>query len=242
MIPGQLDWPECVNVRDLGGLPVAGGGRTRGRALVRADSLQHLTPEGLAAARAYGVTRVVDLRGEPEAAKFPTPYAADPAYRLRPLVNPLAERHRDQGAETTLAAVYRASLTRNAANIVAGLAAIADAPPGPVVVHCAAGKDRTGMIVALALRAAGVGDDAIAADYAHTESCLVGRTAAWLAATPEPDRERAAHWLRADPETIREMLDELDSGYGGVEAYLDRHGMPAAQVAALRERLVATSR
>jgi protein-tyrosine phosphatase len=52
---------------------------------------------------------------------------------------------------------YRASLARNASHIVAGLAAIADAPPGGVFVHCATGKDPTGMVVALALRVTGEG-------------------------------------------------------------------------------------
>jgi protein tyrosine/serine phosphatase len=229
-----LDWAGCGNVRDLGGLPTVDGGMTRHGALVRADSLDQLRTPGLAALQAYAVRRIVDLRSVEEAAARPVNL---PGYLLRPLIDPSAESRRDVEAESTLAHVYRASLSRNAANIVAAVTAIADAPDGPVVVMCSAGKDRTGMVVALTLRVAGVTDDAIAADYAATAACLAARFEAELAVVDDDARERMRRWQSSEPTTILAMLSHLDTDHGGAVAYLRRHGMPEETTIRLRERL-----
>ena len=116
------------------------------------------------------------------------------------MIDPHQEVRRDAEAESTLELTYRASLTRNASHIVAGLAAIADAPDGGVFVHCASGKDRTGMIVALALRVAGVVDAAIAADYAYTSVCLGDLVERTLAAAPSAaERARSPRCGAARP-------------------------------------------
>ena len=229
-----LDWAGCGNVRDLGGLPTVDGGVTRCGAVVRADSLDRLTTSGVAAFQAHAVRRIVDLRSVEEAAARPVNL---PDYILRPLIDPSAESRRDAEAEPTLSHVYRASLGRNAANIVAAVAAIADAPDGPVVVMCSAGRDRTGMVVALVLRVAGVTDEAIAADYAATATCLAARFEAELAVTGDDARERMRQWQSSEPTTILAMLSHLDSRYGGAVTYLRRHGMPEATTIGLRERL-----
>src|SRR6185369_6894376 len=72
---GALTWSGCTNVRDLGGLPVEGGGAVRDRALVRSDSLTRLDDDGVRALDAYGVARVIDLRAEAEALTSAHPYA-----------------------------------------------------------------------------------------------------------------------------------------------------------------------
>jgi protein-tyrosine phosphatase len=208
---GALRWPDCRNVRDVGGLRVAGGGRVRGGALVRADDLAGLTAAGIAAVRAYGVVRVVDLRSAEEVRRRPGPFVGDPLRVHAPLVDEAVEYLRDPSLERTLSAVYRGSIERNARHIVAGLVALADAPPGAVVVHCLAGRDRTGMHVALALGAAGVGADEIAADYARSG----GDTAPVLA-----------------------MLDAIHGTYGDAGTYLRQHGMTATQLTRLRTRLL----
>ena len=210
----MLHWPDCRNVRDVGGLPTTDGGRIREGALVRADDLAHLTDEGLAACRAAGVSRVIDLRGSVEIAELPGPFADDPAYRWLPLIDEEAERLRDLAAETTTLATYCGSVGRNARNIVAGLRAVVDAPPGTVVVHCSAGRDRTGMLVGFALTVAGVAAQHVAADYAASTSVDA-----------------------CEPETMLGLLEYVTDRYGGVAPYLIRHGMPAAEVGALRNRL-----
>ena len=212
---GALSWPACRNVRDVGGLRVAGldptTGRVRAGALVRADDLAGLTSEGVAALRAYGVVRVVDLRSAEEVRRRPGPFAGDPLRVHAPLVDEAVEYLRDPTLERTLEGVYRGSIERNARLIVAGLVALAEAPPGAVVVHCLAGRDRTGMHVALALGAAGVGPDEIAADYARSGG---------------------------DTAPLRAMLDAVRAGYGDAAGYLRQHGMTAAQLTRLRTRLL----
>jgi protein tyrosine/serine phosphatase len=102
-----LSWSGCTNVRDLGGLPVEGGGTVRHRTLVRADSLTRLDEAGLRALDAYGVARVIDLRAEAEAASPAHPYAGAPSYRNEPWLDVSLD------ADATLVDFYLGSLDRN---------------------------------------------------------------------------------------------------------------------------------
>ncbi|WUJ56207.1 tyrosine-protein phosphatase [Kribbella sp. NBC_00382] len=74
----HLDWPNCHNARDLGGLPTSAGGSIRVGALIRSDCLQFLSEEGVAAVRSTGVRRIIDLRSIGELSAFPTPFTNDP--------------------------------------------------------------------------------------------------------------------------------------------------------------------
>ena len=95
------------------------------------------------------------------------------------------------------------------------------APPGGVLVHCAAGKDRTGMLVAVALSALGAPRDAIVADYAETESRLADYFARELAHLGDPvSQHRLASLQQSPPATMHGTLDHLDGEYGGSAAYL----------------------
>ena len=235
----RLRWPGCHNVRDLGGLPTGDGGRIRRGALVRTDDLHGLTAEGLAALREYGVSRVLDLRNRVERAEEPSPLRDDSRYLATPFIDEEAERHRDPSTEPTLASIYLGSVERNGRTIAAAVAAFAAAPEGAVVVHCHAGKDRTGMFVALVLRLAGVAIDDIAADYALTAECLRERYDAELAAAPPAERERLRDRQSSDPDTIARMLDAVERRHGDVAAYLAAYGLTAGQIGAARARLLA---
>ncbi|WP_433204467.1 tyrosine-protein phosphatase [Dactylosporangium sp. CS-047395] len=209
----RLPWPDCRNARDLGGLPIAGGRVLRDRALVRSDSLHRLTADGVAALHAHGVSRIVDLRGTDEAAQYPSPLAGHDLVRLLPLVDPDDDPARDLADLAPLADVYRASVIGNGRRVAAVVAAVVAAPPGAVLVHCAAGKDRTGIVVAVLLRLAGVPDDRIAADYACSGDC--------------------------EEATILAALARVDELFGGVEAYLAANGVTGEQLGAVRDRFVA---
>jgi protein-tyrosine phosphatase len=235
----RLHVPDCRNIRDLGGLPTSYGGRIRAGALIRSDSLAQLTPAGVAALRGRGVRRIVDLRSVEEAAEDPNPFADDPAYRLRPLIDPVDDFDVAWVATQTMSTIYRVSVDRNARFITAGLAAIADAPAGPVLVHCAAGKDRTGMTVALALSVAGVPVDVIAEDYAYTAECLKDIHDSRLAALTDPAARLDLEEKQSSrPQTIVDMLDHVRQRYGGVPAYLLAHGFTRSRLTALRARLL----
>src|SRR5688572_20869908 len=146
-MPTPLSWPDCRNVRDLGGLPTASGGRIREGALIRADSLTRLTEDGIALVKAAGVRRIIDLRNVEEATEHPFATELDHC-RLALLVAPAREPDRNSSAERSLAHIYCSSLERNDRSIVQGVGSIGEAPAGSVVVHCGVGKHRKGMILA----------------------------------------------------------------------------------------------
>ena len=134
---------------------------------------------------------------------------------------------------------YLGYLSDRSDHVVGALRALATARQGSSVVHCAAGKDRTGVVVALALSVAGVGHDEIVADYAMTADViheLVAKLAA--SATYAEDMEQrdvASHTPRA--ETMDRVLSLLDERFGGASGWLDAHGFGAEDQAALRARL-----
>lgn len=225
-------------MRDLGGLPVAGGGSIRPGALIRADSLDRLDPDGLLAFAEHQVSLILDLRGRGEAEQRPHPFADDPRYRLVPLIDPRRERTRDRSAERTLGMIYSSSLDRNARCIVDGVAAIADAPPGGVVVHCAVGKDRTGMIVALVLSALGVPEKEIADDYELSADCLREEFDGIIASLDGEERSRVAERMSSRRETILEMLAHARDHYSGAEGYLLAQGLGSDRLGRLKDRMV----
>ncbi|HKF75242.1 MAG TPA: tyrosine-protein phosphatase [Candidatus Dormibacteraeota bacterium] len=226
-----LTWPALVNARDLGGLP-SGEGTTRFGAVVRTDSLARLTAAGLAAMLGHGVTTVVDLRSPRELRAAPSPFRGRVGYRHLPFLDDAALL--EVGRYDSFEDGYRWQVESQMARIGAVLAGLAGAPAGGIVVHCAAGKDRTGIVVALLLTLAGVDRDAIAADYALSAPALTGVLEGELAA--EPDRERRARLRRvydARPDVILSMLAHLDERFGGVAAYLDAAGVDGAARARL---------
>jgi hypothetical protein len=150
-----LDWPDCRNARDLGGLPTADGRVTRPGVLFRSDGLFRLTAGGIAAIRAAGVARILDLR-------WPWEFAADPVYVHVPLLEDVLSY--DPPHDT-----YGPMLDHNGDRIARAFCVLATAPPeGGVLIHCHGGRDRTGGLTALALSVAGVTPEAIVADYARS--------------------------------------------------------------------------
>ena len=229
--PLHLDWPGLVNARDLGGLPVAGG-TVRPGALIRSDSLTRLSePDAL---REAGVSRIVDLRRPGESVED-HPFADDPMYVNLPVEDPADPKN----VTSTMGALYLEMLDARPELFAAALIAIAEAPPGAVVVHCAAGKDRTGLVVALALTVAGADPAVVADDYALTSERLGPYIDVELAKIEDP--EQRAFWRKhqsTPAEFMTGVLDHLQQEYGGVQAYLRAGGMTDEQLTALRDRLL----
>jgi protein-tyrosine phosphatase len=239
----RLSWEGVLNARDLGGYPTADGRQTRWGAVVRSDNLAALTPAGRQALVRYGVRSIVDLRLPEEVAGRPNPFAEPDThgvgYANLSFIDPAASPPPEAGTGT-LADGYKRMLDHFGQAVAAVMAAIANAPEGGVLVHCAAGKDRTGLISALLLGLVRVAPQTIAEDYALTAECLRPRDQEWLESGPGERVEREELLARFAPtvEVMLEVLHHLAERYGGVEAYLLQVGVAPDDLARLRARLL----
>jgi protein tyrosine/serine phosphatase len=139
-----------------------------------------------------------------------------------------------------MAAHYLSYLQDRPDSVIASLRAIADTP-GAALVHCAAGKDRTGIVVAIALAAVGVPDPFIAADYALSSLYLDPQHTPTIGRVQEStglgDRLTAA-LLASPPELILHLLARARRQSGSIDGYLAGHGVTRAELSALRSALV----
>ena len=237
-----LDWEGGLNARDLGGYATRDGRETRWGAVIRSAALGTLTEAGRAALAEYGVRSIVDLRLPDELDREPNPFA-EPGdhgivYTNVSIIDPAGGFPPDT---VTLAENYLWMLEKFSGLIGTAVAAVARAPEGGVLIHCAAGKDRTGLISALLLGAVGVPDGTIADDYALTAELLASRDQEWLENGPGERAEREALLARFAPtaEVLLQVLDGLDRRHGGVEGYLLKAGLSPGDLERLRERLLA---
>jgi protein-tyrosine phosphatase len=241
----ELAWEGLLNVRDLGGHGTEDGGETKYGRIVRADSVRRLTDAGWEALVDYGVRTIVDLRTDEELAADPPAELPVDVVHVATLeedadVFAQADKASDEAVSSAMGTrdVYLIFLERFKANFARAIAEIAHAPEGGVVVHCAGGKDRTGLVTALLLRLAGVDAEAVAADYALSEERLRPRHDLWLAeAATEAERERIRRIAVTPPEAMTEVLQELERRYGSIEGYLRAGGLSDEDLAAVRARL-----
>jgi protein-tyrosine phosphatase len=245
----ELAWEGCLNVRDLGGHRTSDGSQTRYGAIVRADSVRQLTDAGWRAAVDYGIRTVVDLRGDHELEADPpgdlpvevlhVPFMEEneAAFaEVEEVARAAAETAEDVAARTR--EVYLIFLDYFRHNVAAAVRAVARAPEGGVVVHCAGGKDRTGLLSAFLLHLAGVDDEQIATDYAISEERLRPRQEKFLAqAQTEAEREYLRRVSQTPAASMLGVLAELERGYGGVEEYLRSAGLSHEDVELARARL-----
>lgn len=250
-----IELDGVVNMRDLGGLPTRDGGEVQPRRLIRSDNLQDLTPADVRQLlEEVGVSDVVDLRSHRELhltgdgplratplrhhhhSFFPDPQPDDPP------PDTLIRRDRAERPPADAdywSQHYRGYLARRPDSVAAALSVVATAP-GATIVHCAAGKDRTGTVIGLALLVAGVPREEIVADYVLTSERLeqiVGRLVEaeayrdLLAGRPLSDQEPLA-------ESMEQLLDMVENDFGGAGAWLRAQGWTEDEIARLRARLV----
>jgi len=234
------------NFRDLGGIPTAAGGRTRYGVLYRGD-VPRLGDPAPASAISWPPATVVDLRSAEETEEtHPLARAAGEIHVVALLQEASIVR---VAGETDVSRQPLEELYRHAiAGVGPPLARIAEiiaSSPGPTLLHCTVGKDRTGLVAAVILSAVGVDDEDIVADYVLTEANMP-RVLARLASAPDLEGgaalvERLAETnpnvLSAPAAAIAAALGELGSA-GGSAAWLRRHGLSEDALANLCRRLV----
>ncbi|MGH3702591.1 MAG: tyrosine-protein phosphatase [Pseudonocardiaceae bacterium] len=234
-----LDWEGCYNVRDLGGLPTSDGRHTRWGAVVRSEAPDLLTADGWSALYDHGIRTIIDLRSPDELKRDVAPRAVSLPIARQPL--DAAEDAEFWGRWATgtqfgTPLYYRPFLDRFPHRIAGVLGAIAHARPGGVLVHCAQGRDRTGLITLVLLTLLGVAAEDIAADYVLSTHRLTPLFDRLGQEDPGPViNDFLARMGTSAREVIISMVASLD-----VDAYLCAAGLVDADLAALRARLLST--
>jgi protein-tyrosine phosphatase len=239
--PGRhIAIPGTLNFRDAGGYPVAGGGVTGWRRLLRSDGLHRLGRGATDLLGGLGLRTVLDLRTSAEAQMAPSP--VDDLGRNGALTMNISLIGDDLGEMPgDLGAIYDYVVDRRGAVIGAAIRSLARPGALPGLVHCTAGKDRTGIVVAFALAAVGVPDRFVAADYALSSLYLDPQHTPTIGRVQEGtglgDRLTAA-LLASPPELILRVLDRARRQAGNIAGYLGVHGVTCAELNALRSALV----
>lgn len=231
----RIELPGLYNLRDLGGYPTATG-RLPWRTLFRSDALHQLDAAGIAALVALDLRTVVDLRTHVEAEIAPSP------------LDQLSARHSHvsilggdlQSLPRELDGIYSYVVAQCGAAIADAIRPLCAQRAFPALVHCSAGKDRTGIVIAMVLAVLGVPDDVIAADYAVSGGYLdPAHTAAigQLQAGTGLGEELTSELLTSPPRLILNVLAAVRATHGSAEDYLLAHGLSPADLAMLRTAL-----
>lgn len=248
----EIELSPPVNLRDLGGIPIDGGPLREGLA-IRADDLAVITDDDAARLVSAGLTSVIDLRTSDEVALTGRgPLASYPvAYHHLPLMASIgAAVPADRSFvmdHVAMGEMYARMVETAAPQLVTALGIIA-VSPGATAFHCAAGRDRTGVLAAVLLLALGADDDDIVTDYARTDLNMaaihermrpvMGTLMARLGFDLE---EMTSLTMSEEPMDIsmRTMLARLRERHSDALAPLRAAGLSDAIVARLRERSIA---
>jgi protein-tyrosine phosphatase len=215
--PRHLPFEGTRNVRDTGGYPATGGRVTRWRTLMRSDELTRIPPEVADELVALGLRRVIDLRWPEELEYAPNVFADSSriAYSSIPL---LAD---DPTPHAGLAGMYRHVLDARGPQLAEVVRTLLAEDGLPAIVGCAAGKDRTGVTIALLLDLCGVPRDVIVEDYALSAQYF----ASPRAHIESDDWRSRSLVVDSPPDFMASALAHLDEEHGGARALLRHQGV-----------------
>ncbi|NUP41196.1 MAG: tyrosine-protein phosphatase [Streptomyces sp.] len=221
---------------DVSGEALHDGTAVLPRRLLRSGFTAPLSPAAASGLRAYGVTSVIDLRSPREVAKAPGILVGAEAVRHRLVpVGDEASAPRP-GTGLTLGELYLRLAGDHGAAILEVARLVAGQGDGAVLVHCTTGRDRTGLVVSVILRAAGVPQDAVVAQHRRVSAAVAGyvamRRLRWLAKGRDPARFEALH--QGADQALVSVLRWMDDRFGGAASYLRAHGGTPELITALR--------
>ena len=239
-----LEFEGCVNFRDLGGYATMDGRIVAWRRLFRADGLNKLSEDDLAQLSGLGLSTVIDLRTRDEAEqrgsfpvdRVPVTYVGLPLTDVLPATETLPDWTEAAYVPTR----YGAMVSEGGPLLTSAIDSLATTDALPAVLHCSAGKDRTGVLSALLLAFLGVPDETIVEDYALSAQAMERLLERLKAEYPEAQQEverYAPAILHVVPETMEQFLGELRAQYGTYAELADFLGVTAA-VETLRATLL----
>ena len=245
--PARLVPLEAVhNFRDLGGYATTDGRTTRWRVLFRADGLYRLTPADVESLAPLGLHTVIDLRSDPELderGRFPVD-AHPVVFHHLPIVDKTwspDQRPAFDRDEDFLIWAYGEMLEIGAPRFAKAFEVLAEPDALPAVFHCAAGKDRTGLLAALLLGSIGVSHDDIVDDYSLTSEGME-RFRAWAERELPEWSDRMATmppaFTMALPDAMRHVLEQLAAEHGSIRAYVRSIGVSESTLETLESVLL----
>lgn len=221
------------NFRDIGGYETEDCGMTRWGRLYRSDALHNLDPGAQQMLTELGLRTVIDLRSEHERANFPD---ALPSGGPTAFVCPLLDNATLDPVPTSLTEVYNHLIDHRGAAIVTAIRAMTTSDALPAVLHCTAGKDRTGVVVALLLSSLGVPDEVVASDFAATELFLTEEFLSVLMVGTSLSAD--SPMLGANASLMHDLLARVRAEYGSAARYLTIHGLTEYERDWLRAQLI----
>ncbi|HLF40548.1 MAG TPA: tyrosine-protein phosphatase [Acidimicrobiia bacterium] len=236
----RIELAGPVNFRDLGGYAGAGGRHVRWRLVFRSDSLGPVTEDDAAhLVERLRLVTVIDLRSTQEVRREGRGALvnASLAYHHLPLFEVIPGV--DEEWPGSLHDLYRDLLRDASQQVAAVLRIIAEADTRPVVFHCVAGKDRTGVVAAVLLGLLGVSDEDVIADYALTQEIMPTMFERWNERPDSPrESDFPAHILRAEETTMHHLLAIIEEEYGSIAGYAASGGIRDDVVTGLRDVLL----
>jgi protein-tyrosine phosphatase len=239
----HVDVDGCVNFRDAGGWRTVNGGLMRRGVLYRSDDPIRITADGRRAVDALALAMVVDLRQQTQFSR--TPGFVEPARTVHvPLVDQVVDHRAPPPLDTArdIADLYWGMLEESHGQIGRVLDVVAaNVSNGPVLVHCAFGKDRAGLITAIIHAAIGVRREDIVADYVRSDAPAHRRREVMMVEPLEDDPPVARlpePLFRASAETMERVLDRVIEQHGSLAAWVASFPTAPSTVARLREQLV----
>lgn len=231
----------AVNFRDLGGYATSDGQRSRWRVLFRADGLGELTEPDLAVVRDLGIRTVIDLRSGYEVEQGRFDVDAHPvAFHHFPFIDILPNAEQWNAAPGLLGSQYKEMLDDAGPQIVGALTVLAAAETQPVVFHCTAGKDRTGLLSAIVLSFLGVDEETVVADYALSGAAMERLRAKLMKKYPDSKDVigEIDEVFSADPDNMVRLFAHLHERYGSLAGYAAHIGVSEELLAGLRGSLL----
>jgi protein tyrosine/serine phosphatase len=227
----------AANFRDLGGYPAASGAMVRRGRIFRSDAMHRLTASDLSLLESCKFATLIDLRSEAEVARTVASPLVATGVRYRNI--PIWDIDGPENEQTNARLLEQyVSMLRNCGPAIRDIfGALAESSTCPAVIHCSAGKDRTGITSALILGSIGVEDEAIIADYAMTDANVARIIVLGGDAYYDPP-DNPSPLMRAHPETMTGLLAAITTEWGSIPGYLTRIGVTERERAAIADQML----